>query len=146
MNIDPKDQQRRQQYDDSPADRINLITEIATRCCKEWESWNIGPDPYGAQLAYLFAAIAVSPDAWSFSLEMRQDNDGVNTPLSCALLALFEVDHAIWLYIEREWNGLPESCCPVCSHDCVGAYPIRHCYECEFDEAKHDIATYNPTT
>lgn len=146
MKIDPKDQQRRQWFDDRPAERLGLITDIATRCYKEWDTWDIGPGPYGVQLAYLFATIANSPGGWTFALEMVNDDpDPLTVPLAQALLVVFHPDHAIWLYIDREWNGLPESSCPVCAHDCVGAYPIRHCYECSFDEAVHVIATYQPT-
>lgn len=145
MNIDPKDKLRREWMDAHPEARLDLITDIATACYKAWDTWDIGPGPYGVQLAYLFATIANSTGGWSFTLEMQHDDhDGLTVPLSNALLILFKPDHAIWLFIDREWGGLPESACPVCSHDCVGAHPIRHCYECSFDEAKHDIATYRP--
>ena len=146
MNITSQDNDRREWYDQHPVERINLITDIATRCYKEWDTWDIGEESYGVQLAYLFASIANSPGGWSFQLEMVRDPDPPTVYLGQALMELFPLDHAVWLYIDREWNGLPETGCPVCAHDCVGAYPVRHCYECEFDEAKHDFRTYKPPT
>lgn len=145
MNIAPKDQVRRQWFDERPAERLGLITDIATRCYKEWDTWDIGPGPYGVQLAYLFATIANSPGGWSFSLEMiKDDPDPLTVPLAKALLELFPLDHAIWLFIDREWNGLPETACPVCAHDCEGVHPHRVCYECDFCEETNDPKTYRP--
>jgi hypothetical protein len=138
------DSERLAFYLQNPGERLKLIQDIATRCYRTWDTWDIGEPIYGVQLAYLFATIA-GTENWSFSLEMLEDNDGVNTPIAQALQELFPPDHAIWLFIDRQWNGLTESACPVCAHDCVGEYPKRHCYECEFDEAIHDLRTYKPT-
>lgn len=149
MNLDPKDKLRRQWYDANPAERLSLIADIATRCYKEWDTWDIGPGPYGVQMAYLFATIAGAAREvggnWCFELEMLEDEaDLLTVPLAKALLVIFPLEHAIWLYIERQWNGLPESLCPVCAHDCEGAYPYRQCYECDFCEETNDPKTYSP--
>ena len=135
------DSDRRSFYASHPRHRLDLITDIAGRCYKEWDTWDIGAGPFGVQLAYLFATIANKPGGWSFSLDMSSDEP---MPLAPALLAIFPLDHAIWLYIDRQWNDFPESSCPVCAHDCDGRYPKRQCLECGFDEAKHDFRTYKP--
>lgn len=145
MNNDRADQLRREYYDEHPAERLGLIANIATRCYREWDAWDIGPGPYGVQLAYLFASIAHGPGNWAFTLEMVEDEpDAVMVPLAKALQAMFPEDHAIWLYTNREWNGLPETSCPVCAHDCEGKFPKRICRECGFNETKHDPKTYRP--
>lgn len=132
-------------YQEQPAERLKLIEDISATCYKAWDTWDIGEPIYGVQLAYLFATIAGCRDwAWSFELEMLAEDDGVNVPLYKALQELFPNDHAIWLFIERQWNGLPETACPVCAHDCKGHYPERRCLECGFDEKTHDPKTFTP--
>lgn len=145
MNNLRSDRFRREFYDAHPSERLALIGDIATRCYKAWDTWDIGPGPHGVQLAYLFATIAIGPGNWSFTLEMVNDEPNpIPAPLAQALQELFPTDHAIWLYVDREWNGLPESACPVCSHDCEGGFPKRVCRECGFDESKHNYKTYRP--
>lgn len=29
---------------------------------------------------------------------------------------------------------IPDSCCPVCMHDCYGERPTRYCLECDWTE------------
>jgi hypothetical protein len=139
------DQLRLSFYLKHPGERLSLIRDISAKCYQAWDTWDIGSPVYGVQLAYLFATIAgAETESWSFSLEMLEDSDGVNTPLAQALQELFHKDHAIWLFIERQWNGLPESSCPVCAHDCTGNYPQRVCHECGFDESRHDPKIFTP--
>jgi hypothetical protein len=42
--------------------------------------------------------------------------------------------------LPEDYDGrgeLPDSCCPVCMHDCYGEKPERICYECEWSEKEY---------